>query len=226
MLKFYIRVGRFPRGRGELPGEAVEFVARQVGVKPADLGLYEWTGSTVAYYRAQIRGHLGFRECAVADAEQLTQWLAAAVCEAERRPELVRDELLGRCRAERIEPPAAGRIDRTVRSALQQGEQSLTDRLAGRLPVEVAGRLRALVAVEVPDDEVDEESMLALIKSVPGNVSLESMLTEIRKLRAVRAIGLPGDLFADVAPRVLAGWRARAMVESRRTCAITPSRCC
>jgi hypothetical protein len=25
---------------------------------------------------------------------------------------------------------------------------------------------------------------------------------------------LPGDLFADVAPRVLAGWRARVMVES------------
>jgi hypothetical protein len=118
LLKFYTRAGRFPRGRGELPGEAVEFVARQVGVEPAELGLYEWTGSTIAYHRAQIRAHLGFRECTVADAEQLTRWLAAAVCEAERRPELVRDELLARCRAERIEPPAAGRIDRIVRSAL------------------------------------------------------------------------------------------------------------
>ena len=33
--------------------------------------------------------------------------------------------------------------------------------------------------------------MLALIKTVPGNVSLESMLTEIRKLTAIRAVGLP-----------------------------------
>jgi hypothetical protein len=64
-----------------------------------------------------------------------------------------------------------------------------------------------------PDDDTGEESVLALIKSVPGNVSLESMLTEIRKLRAARAIGLPGELFTDVAPRVLAGWRARAMVD-------------
>jgi TnpA family transposase len=214
LLKFYTRVGRFPRGRGEIPGEAVEFVARQVGVEPADLGLYEWTGSTIAYHRAQIRAHLGFRECTVADAEQLTHWLAAAVCEAERRPELVRDELLVRCRAERIEPPAAGRIDRIVRSALHQAEQALTARITARLPVDVAGRLRALVAVDVPDDDAGEESVLALIKSVPGNVSLESMLTEIRKLRSARAIGLPGDLFADVTPRVLASWRARAMVES------------
>ncbi|WP_434740048.1 DUF4158 domain-containing protein [Micromonospora sp. SH-82] len=55
---------------------------------------------------AQIRAHLGFRECTVADAEKLTRWLAAAVCEAERRPELVRDEMLSRTRAERVEPPA------------------------------------------------------------------------------------------------------------------------
>ncbi|MFF4579980.1 hypothetical protein ACFY15_16525 [Streptomyces sp. NPDC001373] len=40
------------------------------------------------------------------------------------------------------------------------------------------------------------------------------MLTEIDKLLAVRAIGLPADLFADVAPKVVAGWRARAAVES------------
>ena len=49
---------------------------------------------------------------------------------------------------------------------------------------------------------------------MPGNVSLDSMLAEIGKLRAVRAVGLPAGLFADVAPQVVAGWRARATVES------------
>jgi len=211
LLKFYTRLGRFPRGRGELPDEAVAFVARQVGVDPAEVGFYEWSGSTIAYHRAQIRAHLGFRECSVADADKLAEWLAANVCQAERRPELVRDEVLVRCRSERIEPPAAGRVDRVVRSALYQAEQMLAARIVGRLSVETAARLRALVAVEVPDDDAGEDSVLALIKSVPGNVSLDSMLTEIRKLRAV---GLPAGLFADVAPRVLATWRARAAVES------------
>jgi hypothetical protein len=46
-----------------------------------------------------------------------------------------------------------------------------------------------------------------------GNLSLDSMLAEICKLRAVRAVGLPAGLFADVAPRVVA-WPAQAMVES------------
>jgi hypothetical protein len=40
------------------------------------------------------------------------------------------------------------------------------------------------------------------------------MLTEIRKLTAIRAVGLPPGLFADVAPKVVSGWRARAAVES------------
>src|SRR5664279_5189962 len=56
--------------------------------------------------------------------------------------------------------------------------------------------------------------VLALIKTDPGNVSLESMLTEIDKLLAVRAVGVPAAVFADVAPRVLAGWRAQVAVES------------
>jgi hypothetical protein len=63
----------------------------------------------------------------------------------------VRDELLARCRAERIEPPAAGRVDRMVRSALYQAQQALTARIVGRPPAEVAGRLRALVAADMPD---------------------------------------------------------------------------
>jgi len=63
-----------------------------------------------------------------------------------------------------------------------------------------------------PDEE--GESVLALVEAGPGSVSPDSMLTEIRKRRAVRAIGLPPGMFADVAPKVLAEWRTRAAVES------------
>jgi hypothetical protein len=57
-------------------------------------------------------------------------------------------------------------------------------------------------------------SLLGLIKASSGNVSLESMMTEIGKLQTVRALDLPAGLFADVAPKVLDGWRARATVEA------------
>ncbi len=206
-------------GSSKLPQEAVDFVARQMKVPAGDLGFYEWSGSTIEYHRAQIRRHLGYRECGVTDAERLTAWLAEQVTEAERSPDRVREELLDWCRAERVEPPAGGRIDRIVRSALRLGEEALTLHVSARLNPAATEAILALIAVagnlEGPDADGDgESSLLGTIKEAPGNVSLETMLSEIDKLVAVRAIGLPPGLFADVAPKVVAAWRARAAVES------------
>jgi hypothetical protein len=225
LLKFYTQYGRFPLGRFELPGEVVEFVARQVQVPASELDAYEWSGRTVEYHRAQIRGPLGFRECSVADADKLTAWLAEHVGCKERRLEQVRVELLARCRTESIEPPTPGRCDRIVGAALRVAEETLTARISARLTVESTERIVALVAGADQADEAvpgeagagegeDGPPVLGKIKEAPGNVSLETMLTEIDKLLAVRAVGLPPDLFADVAPKVVAGWRARAAVES------------
>jgi len=219
LLKFYTRSGRFPRGRSELPQEAVDFVARQMHVSAGDLGFYEWSGSTIEYHRAQIRQHLGYRECGVADAERLTAWLAEHVTQAERSPERVREELLARCRGERLEPPAGGRVDRIVRSALRLGEETLTLRISARLTPVVTEAVLALVVAGAREDpdadgEGSEPTLLGTVKEAPGNVSLETMLTEIDKLVAVRAVGLPAGLFADVAPKVVAAWRGRAAVES------------
>ncbi len=158
---------------------------------------------------------MGFRECTVEDAVKLTEWLAASVCQAERRADRLREELLAQCRAGQIEPPSAGRCDRIIRSALHQAEQVLTARVTGRLGPDANVRLAALAAA-ADDDEADgaEPSALALIKSVPGNVSLESMLTEIGKLDAACAVGLPDGLFCGIAPKVVTAWRARAAVEA------------
>lgn len=75
--------------------------------------------------------------------------------------------------------------------------------------MEVVARLEELAA-----GSDDGPSLLATIKSVPGLVSLDSMLTEVDKLRAVRAVGVPATALADMAPKVVAGWPAWAMVEA------------
>lgn len=213
MLKFYGRHGRFPDGDGDLPREVVEFVARQVGVAPADLRRYEFSGRTVEYHRAQIRSHFGFRECTVEDAQAIERWLAEHVARADPRQDVVNQELLALCRRWRVEPPAEGRIDRIVRAAIHAAQRALTERIASRIPAATADRTEALIAM-VDEEDAESGGVLGLIKSAAGNVSLETMLVEIDKLEAVRAIGLPAGLFADVTPRVLAGWRQQAAVES------------
>ena len=224
LLKFYSRHGRFPRGWAEIPETVIGFVAGQVGVEVVDLASYEWSGRTVEYHRAEIREHLGFRLATVADQQRLTSWLAVSVAHAERRPDRVRDALLGNFRRERIEAPTVGRVQRMVRSALRTAEQTWTARICDRLGGPARARLLALIA-DTSDEDTNEgegdqdgaasaATVLGMIKSEPGNVSLESMMTEIGKLEAVRAIGLPQDLFVDAAPRVVQGWRARASVEA------------
>jgi hypothetical protein len=122
----------------------------------------------------------------------------------------VSEELILRCRAELIEPPTPERVSEIARSALYQAEQALLALIADRLDPVVVARLEALIAVN--DDE--EENVLGMIKAAPGNVSLETMLVEISKLEAIRAIGLPGGLFRGIDARIVAGWRAPAAVES------------
>ncbi|MGH3821654.1 MAG: DUF4158 domain-containing protein [Pseudonocardiaceae bacterium] len=219
LLRFYTERGRFPRGRSEIPDIAADYVARQVGVPAAELAFYDWSGRTIKAHRVQIRQALGFRECSVADADKLTEWLVTNVTQVERAAERVREELLARCRAERVEPPTGGRIDRIVRSALHRGEELLVARVVARLPVAVRARLVVLVAADSDDDGDGREggdgpAVLASIRSDPGNVSLNTMLTEIAKLEAVRVVGLPADVFADIAPKVVIAWRARAVVEA------------
>jgi hypothetical protein len=176
LLKFYTRRGRFPRGRGELPDEAVAYVARQVKVPASDLGLYEWPGRTFEYHRAQIRTFPGFRECTVADAGKLTAWLAEHACHRERHPERVREELLGHCRDELIEPPSANRIGRIISSALHQADTALTLRISARIPPAAAARMLALIA-EASDDpggDGDSREAFAFIKSDPGDFADDS----------------------------------------------------
>src|SRR5688572_9824916 len=98
LLKYFTQYGRFPRGRAEFPDEVVDYVAKQTKTPVGSLGLYDWSGRTIERHRDEIRDHLGFRECSVADADKLTDWLAVNVAHAERAPERVREELLKQCR--------------------------------------------------------------------------------------------------------------------------------
>ncbi|MFD3775786.1 DUF4158 domain-containing protein [Streptomyces sp. NPDC058612] len=226
LLKFHTHRGRFPRDRAELPDEAVKCLARQLGLPASDLDTYPWTGRSVEYHRGQIREYRGFRECSVADATALTAHLADIVARSERTPERVHEELLERCRAQRIEPPAPGRCDRIVASALHAAEEALTAQVCARLTPEATQRIVSLVAArtgaskaDVPGGQMPENSrndppLLRMIKEPPAGASLQAILAETDKLLAVRSIGLPRDLFTGIAPPVLAAWSTRGATES------------
>lgn len=221
LLKFFELEGRFPRHASEPPLAAVQYVAQQVKVDAAEFATgYAFAGRTVEYHRAQIRTALGFREATRADEERLSAWLAEEVCPGEPDDDRQRDALLGRCREERIEPP--GRLDRILGAARRLADERFCKVIVARLSAATIARLEELVAGDDATATADDEGrsavggglgLLAELKTDPGRLGLETLLSEIAKLERVRALGLPDDLFADVSEKRLLAWRARAGAE-------------
>ncbi|WP_157910622.1 DUF4158 domain-containing protein [Pseudofrankia sp. BMG5.36] len=88
---------------------AVDYLGSLVQVDPALFAGYSWTGRTIKYQRAQIRGEYGTRGPTEADEERWAQWLAEEICPTETNRERLASALRSRCRSEKVEPPAVGR---------------------------------------------------------------------------------------------------------------------
>ena len=62
LIKFYGRFGRFPRGRGELHPDAVEYVARALGVAASSLGSTSVISFRLTVLPARSRTHRAAQE--------------------------------------------------------------------------------------------------------------------------------------------------------------------
>ncbi len=225
LLKHFQYEGRFPPHKGDVPAAAIVHVAQQLDLPPELYAQYEWSGRTVAYHRGQIRQALGFRESTERDIDDLAAWLGRDVLPHEHRPEQLQVAVYARCRSGHIEPPSAGRIDRLIRSALRAYDDRLYQGVLARIGPEGLVRIDALLTpIEAGDGAAEqaqdrsiardpEPLTLQDLKADSGRISLDNVLAQIDKLRCVRQVEIPPDLFAGVAPRVVQAYRQRAAAE-------------
>jgi len=75
----------------------------------------------------------GFREFTRGDEDKLSGWLAEEVCPVELRHPQLREALLVRCRAERIEPRPDGWIESSGRRGRCSSSGSATARSHGSM---------------------------------------------------------------------------------------------
>jgi Tn3 transposase DDE domain/Domain of unknown function (DUF4158) len=216
LLKSFQLEARFPHRKQDVPGAVVVFVAKQVGVAPEEFFQYHWRGRTIEYHRAQIRAALGFREATEQDEAALAAWLTERALAEDRDGDRLRLRAYERCRAQGLEPPASGQVDRLVRSALRSADEHFCASTVQRLAPSTVLALEALLRPAVSDGVVGTEPGRAAwteLKADPGPPTLATALTEITKLERLRALSLPEDLFTRVPPKVLRAYRQRAVVE-------------
>ena len=84
------------------------------------------------------------------------------------------------------------------------------------MPPATLGRLETLLSAATEGGETaeSEHSPLQQLKADPGRAGLDHALEEISKLRQLRRLNLPQDLFRHVAPRLLKRYRQRVAVEN------------
>ncbi len=214
----------------------ITFVATQVGVEASAYLQYDWQGRTVKDHRAEVRKLLDFRESTIADAEQMKQWLIAEVLPQEHQDERLREEAYARFRREHLEAPTPDRLTRLIRSAAHSFEQQLYEATLARLPEATQAALEALLSTGVetlqeespeapsgtpeesatpPQSGAEEEitNPLHHLRMDPGRVGLATMLEEMAKLRLIRELKLPADLFPNLSRKVLRVYRNRASIE-------------
>lgn len=218
LLKFFQREARFPLYKNDIPGVVIAFLATQVGVAPEAYLQYDWQGRTIKDHRAEIRTLFEFRESTVADGEQMKQWLIVDVLPQEYQDERLREEAYGWFRRMHLEAPTPDRLTRLIRSAVHTFEQQLYETTLARLPEAAQTALEALIAQpaeivalqepdtselaslsEEPAPPAPEETLpnpLQHLRMDPGRVGLATMLEEMAKLRLIRELGLPENLFS------------------------------
>jgi hypothetical protein len=122
-----------------------------VKVGPQLFADYDFTSRQAANHRGQIREFHDFRKATVGDEDKLTVWLAADICPLENSRDRLRSALLVRCRQERIEPPAAGQVERVLGEAESLFDRHFTLTTRDRLPDGAADKLEELLEGEDPD---------------------------------------------------------------------------
>jgi len=217
LLKFFQGEGCFPRHSQEIPGAAVEYVARQIGVPAAEWVHYNWDSRGAKYHRTQIRDLLGFHEATVEDGEALVVWLDEHVLQQDRQMDRLKASVIERCRVLRIEPPTPDRIDRLIRSAVHRHEERFSKTVLARLSADTQAQLNDLVIPGEPLFEpVEQEAgrtLLQELRADPGRASLEKRAHRNCQLERIRGLRLPSDLFASLSPKVLQGYQQRASAE-------------
>lgn len=88
-----------------------------------------------------IRGAFGFRECTEEDQGRLAEWLAVELCGVEPNRGRPAEAVVARCREDRLEPPAPGRIARLVGKVVSTFEERFCAATVGRLSAATRSRL-------------------------------------------------------------------------------------
>jgi hypothetical protein len=122
LLKFFQLEGYFPSSLADIPSQAVQYVAEQLGISPNSPIRLPLSGRLAKTYRTDIRSFTGFRVATDADLMTAQAWIEQKLLLEEEQSHLFG----GLCRwylEQRIELPGKVRLHRLVQKCIHRTEE-------------------------------------------------------------------------------------------------------
>ncbi len=215
LLRYFQREGKFPPRKQDIPAVIVGHIAQQLHIQEGAFDFYKWTGRTMMRHRVHIRKLLGFRIGTIADAARIITWLSTQALIGENRQfDRLKEVVYERYQNLKIEPPEPKSIDRLIHSAVRTADEQFYTTTLEKLSIETRVKLDALLnPTTLPDGTIDNTSILQQLRSDVGACTLDSVLAEIEKLKQIRSLDLPPDLFPQASRKVVSWYRQRLAIE-------------
>lgn len=212
MLKYFQLFNHFPSNKDIVSPSVLSYLAKQVDVEDVILKTSYFINRTSDVYRQQIREFLDFRPSKKSDVSPFTNWLIEKVLpEGKDSMLFLKEKAYTYFRNLKIEPFSSKKIERYIKSALTTFENSLFQKISDSL---THNNKKSLIdLLELQENQSPEVYYLRHLKQDAGNVSLESILEEVKKINCIQQIELPKTLFNGISHRILEKYKARIMSE-------------
>jgi hypothetical protein len=220
-LKFFQNEGKFPKNRVDTPKAVLVFIAQQVNVEPEEFQNYDGHDRLSRYHRQEIREFCGFRKSTPQDAEDLSNWLIQTVLPQTLDPQVLENTATQRLRDLSIEAMSLGRLHRMISAATRVYEKQFYQDISKKLSPNAQKFIDQLLT-RVQSEDLNAKSASSsqakiptfnFLSSDPGGVTLEHLFQEIEKLKLIRQMNLPQDLFQGISPKIVETYRMRAATE-------------
>lgn len=222
LFKYFQQEACFPTDSSMIPLPVTEFIAKQLEISTDQFKHYDWRGRTLERHRAEIRQYFGFREHSHHDAKDISQWLIETVLDHTQDAESLKEKALAQFRQRKIEPPSDNALDALIKSAIHQHEEKFYEQTLQRLSEVSKKRMDASMEawakmddVFIEDTQTEDMGRMTFsqINMGPGRASKKTLEWEIKKLKDLKMLELPHDLFSHIPSKMLKRYRLRAISE-------------
>lgn len=215
MLKYFQLFHSFPHIQdiNIIPRSIILHISKQIGVSEYIFNKDTFWSSASKSHRKQIRDFLDFRLPNERDINPFIKWLIEEVLsEGNSSFPYLTERSYNYFKQTKIEPFSKEKIERYIRSALHKFETNLFLKLSESISNDTKESLFDLVEHQEKQDP--QSYYLRHLKQDAGNVSLASILEEVKKINHLVKINLPDSLFQGISQRILEKYKTRVMAET------------